>query len=444
MSDPAAPDPLPLTRDRSFWSLLATQFLGAFNDNFYKQFVLLLGIAYVDAEDLKSDPFQTAAVVAFALPFILLSLYTGSVADRYSKRTIIVLCKVLEIVVMLAATAVLLVLEAGTSTLIWASIAVVALMSLQSTLFGPSKYGVLPELFRSGDLPRVNGAVQMTTFFAILLGMVAAGVLLEQLAGRLWLFGLAAVTVAVVGTATSLGVRPLPAANPGQRFEWASMIGDPAVWRLIAGDRELRMATLVYSLFFLLGALLQLAINGFGVNQMGYSLSRTSVLVMMLTLGMGIGCSLAGQLSRDRNRPELVAYGSIGLLLTGLPAGLAPDLLPRGAIFGAECVLLVLLGTAAGLTAVPLQVTLQTKPPRAVKGRVIGVVNFCTWVGVLGGGLLYFALSGLLRDAAGNSRIGYTFALVGLLMLPAVAIYRPRGGATPIRDQPRRDQPIRD
>ena len=418
----------PLARDRSFWGLLATQFLGAFNDNFYKQFVLLLCIDYVAQARLESDPYQSTATAVFALPFVLFSLYTGAVADRYSKRTIVVLCKALEIVVMLAATAVLATFAAGTPALLWAAIAVVGLMSLQSTLFGPSKYGILPELFDEADLSRVNGAVQMTTFIAILLGTVAAGYFLGFFRDRLWLFGLSAVTVSVAGTLTSLLVRRTPVANPGQPFTWKSFTGDPTVWKLAWTDARLRTATLVYSLFFMLGAVLQLSINAFGRNQMGYSPERTSLLVMTLTLGMGIGCSVAGQLSRRRNRTELVSYGGIGLLASGLLAGVAPHALPRELVFGVEAMLLCLLGVSAGLTAVPLQVTLQSVPPKAVKGRMIGVVNFCTWVGILLGGILYFGLSSMLRDGAGVSRIGDSFALVGLLMLPAVVLYWPKRG----------------
>ena len=420
---PATLDDRPeLLRDRSFWGLLATQFLGAFNDNFYKQFVLLLAVDFKESKGLQSDPYQAIAQVAFAVPFVLFSLYTGAVADRYSKRTIVVLCKVLEIAVMAAATAVLWSFPVGSGTLLKAAILVIALMSLQSTLFGPAKYGILPELFRRGDLPRVNGAVQMTTFLAILLGTAIAGLVKDKLP-VVWLAGAVAIGIAVFGTLTSLLVRKTPVAMPGVPFAWKSLLGDPVVWKAVFTNARLRKAVLVYALFFFLAATALPALNDFGKTQLGRDDTATSLLTMTLSLGMGIGCFVAGQMGRHRNRPDLIVAGSLGLLVTGGLIAAAARALPPGSVYGVELALILLFGGMAGLAVVPLQVVIQSEPPEEMKGRAIGVNNWCSWIGILLGAGFYYLLSAVFTGAAGQSQISDSFAVIGLLMLPAAIAY---------------------
>ena len=423
----------PLTGDKAYWGLLVTQFLGAFNDNFYKQFVLLLCIDFKQARNLQSDPYQTAAMAVFAIPFVLFSLYTGAVADRYSKRSIAVLCKVLEIVVMLAATAVFVTFAADSPALLWAAIAVIGLMSLQSTLFSPAKYGILPELFRTDDLPRVNGGVQMSTFVAIVLGTAIAGFVKGNLGERYWIAGVIAVGIALTGTLTALLIRKTDPALPGVGFEWKSLIGDPAVWRNVFTHRDLRKAVLTYSLFFFLAALVQPAINSLGREQLGLGDGRTSLLTMSLSLGLGLGCFVAGYLSRARNRPDLVVKGSLGLLAAGfLVTGVTFLGLPVGVVFWLEMAAITLFGVMAGLIAVPLQVVIQQTPPADQKGRTLGVNNLCTWLGILVGSAFFFVLSAIFTGPNGSS-IGNAFALVGALMLPAAWAYRGSSDAVAAR-----------
>jgi MFS family permease len=156
--------------DRSFWGIAVTQFLGAFNDNLYKQLMLLMALPGAAAA-LKGDT-QGWATMAFSLPFVLLSGVAGYLSDRYSKSRIIVLCKFAEIAITLLAVLAFLwypeLGNAGTWT-------VLVMMGIHSTFFGPGKYGILPELFEKRDLPRANGLILMSTFLAIILGVIMAG-----------------------------------------------------------------------------------------------------------------------------------------------------------------------------------------------------------------------------------------------------------------------------
>src|SRR6478736_2355229 len=214
----------PLFQDRSFWGMTATQFFGAFNDNLFKQLMLLLAIPVGAAAARKADE-QGLATMIFSLPFVLFSGFAGYLSDRYSKRTMIVVCKVAEIGIMLLGMAGFLAYGAiGYRGLL----VVLFLMGTHSAFFGPGKYGILPELFRESDLPRANGVILMTTFLAIIFGTASAGFLgglVYDAAGqrvpeRLWIGSLICMGIGVLGTITSLMVRPVPAAVPDLKFQF--------------------------------------------------------------------------------------------------------------------------------------------------------------------------------------------------------------------------------
>src|SRR5580765_982044 len=191
----------PLFQDRSLWGMTATQFFGAFNDNLFKQLMLLLAIPVGAAAARKADE-QGLATMLFSLPFVLFSGFAGYLSDRYSKRTMIVLCKLAEIGIMLLGMAGFL---AYGATGYRGLLVVLFLMGTHSAFFGPGKYGILPELFREADLPRANGVILMTTFLAIIFGTASAGLLGDLLydqAGRrvperLWIGSLLCIAIAV-------------------------------------------------------------------------------------------------------------------------------------------------------------------------------------------------------------------------------------------------------
>ena len=155
----------PLLHDRAFWGLNLTQFLGAFNDNLFKQLVMLICVD--QARDGGQD-MQWLAMILFACPFLAFSGFAGFLSDRFSKRRIIVLCKAAEFLIVVLGMI-------GFSTgHLGVLLGVLCLMGVHSAFFGPSKYGILPEILRPGDLPRANGMILMATFLAIIFGLSAA------------------------------------------------------------------------------------------------------------------------------------------------------------------------------------------------------------------------------------------------------------------------------
>lgn len=416
----------PLARDPSFWGLTATQFLGAFNDNLYKQLVLLICLDYVALKQLDSDPYQSMAQGMFSLPFVLLSGFAGWLSDRCSKRSIVVWAKVGEIVVMGAGLAVFAAFDFGTDAYLVGLMAVLFLMGAQSAFFGPAKYGILPEMLRDADLPLANGLVQMTTFLAIIFGTALCGVLKHELgstAATLWQVSAACVLVAVIGTLTSLFVRPTAVASPGLPLKLASLAIDQPTRSLLRGDRMLLGVLLATVLFWFLGGVCLPAVNALGKEQFGLDDRTTSLMTASIGFGIAIGCVLAGLASKHRIRFGLVRLGAWGMTVCFTGLALLPRLgLPTYQLGYAAAACLALIGLSAGIYAVPLQTFLQSRPPAEQKGRMIAAMNICTWLGIF----LSAGFYGLCSMLFTPQQIANTFYVLAAMILPLAIGYRPQ------------------
>jgi acyl-[acyl-carrier-protein]-phospholipid O-acyltransferase/long-chain-fatty-acid--[acyl-carrier-protein] ligase len=428
----------------AFWSFLLTQFLGAFNDNYFKQMVLLTSIGQAAA---SSPDRQPLALAAFALPFVLLSGLGGFLSDRLSKRRVIVGCKLAEVVITTIGLGVLLVPGLSTDVRLLCLIGVLSLMGAHSAIFGPSKYGILPELFRSRQLRPVNGAVQMTTFLAIIFGTACAGFALDTIGGRLWIGSAVAIGIAMLGTASSVFIPRTPVAEPGIRISWQNATVPMSVVRMIGRTRGLLAAILVASLFWFLGGITQIAVNTLGKRTLELSETRTSLLVCGIGFGIAVGCLVAGFLGRGQQGRQWVITGAwmlcaslllvalLGSGLCGSPASsrvidssLWSSLVQADRLEWALRFSMVLIGLAAGMFVVPIQVFLQQAPPAEFKGRLLGVQNLATWIGILLAAA-YAWLFGMLLQVIGgenaDARLQWAmFVSLALLLLPVALWYR--------------------
>lgn len=441
----------------AFWSFLLTQFLGAFNDNYFKQMVLLTCIMNVSkaTEESPSDR-KWLALAAFALPFVLLSGLGGFLSDRFSKQLIIVGCKLAEICIMGVALTVLLIpgLSAD-GQLLWL-ISVLCLMGAHSAIFAPSKYGSLPELFRADQLLPVNGAVQMTTFLAIIFGTFCAGIALDQFEQSIWLGSLIGMGIAGVGTFAALFIPRTLIAEPALKLEWENLAVPAAVVRLIHRDRRLLPAILISAVFWFLGGVTQVAVNTLGQATLKLSGTRTSLMAAGIGVGIAIGCAVAGFFGKHRGGQRWVVIGAWMLcgsltLIAFLGSGLAgiplnsnkPNVSIPDSLFHADALewglrfSMVLLGFSAGLFVVPVQVFLQQAPPREFKGRLLGVQNLMTWIGILlsaAYGWIFGILLRMFTGIEGESRHQWAlFVSLAVLMLPICLFYRlPTVSAKPV------------
>ncbi len=426
----------PLSQDRAFWGMTATQFLGAFNDNVFKQLVLLLSVDYMLVHKLTSDPYQTSAQALFALPFVLLSGFAGWLSDRVSKRRVIILCKVAEIVVMGLGFLAFVSADQGTEALMTYLLLVLFVMGVQSAFFGPSKYGVLPEMFRDRDLPSVNGTVQMTTFLAIVFGQAFCGFgkqYLEQAGYGLWLLSLFCIAIAVLGTLTSLLLRPTAVVDPSLPFKASALAVDGRTWRMVKEDGTLLRALLISSHFWFAAGMVQPAVNAFGKQQIGLDDFQTSLMLAGVGFGIAVGCVVAGKLCGHRINFGIARIGASGITLTC--SGLAAVPFLTETLASARWLsssLLFVMGISAGFFAVPLQVLMQARPPAGQKGRMMGAMNLFNWMGILLSAAGYgvcsylFVQPPLTEGGAPVSSIGWTFAVVAALMLPVALFYRPK------------------
>jgi len=340
-----------LLRSRGFLSLLTTQFLGVFNDNVYLMVVSLLA---GDIGVRSGEPSKYVSLVGaiFILPYFLFSGYAGHLADLFSKRTVLIATKGLEIVVMGLA------LFASWSGQIGLMIGALFLVAVKAAFFSPAKYGILPEIFPDKDLSRANGLLEMSTFLAIILGSSIGSVMFAAWRGQLESIGLVMVVIAIAGTYVSLGIARVPPSGSIKPFRlnpWAEISSGI---RRLYNEKLLWITVVSISYFWFLGALLKMDLILLGKEVMGIDDLRIGFLLTFLALGIGFGSIAAGRLSGDKVEPGLVPLGSIGMgiFLLGLSLSVSSYTWVSAA--------LILLGFSAGFFIVPLDTLLQQRSGR--------------------------------------------------------------------------------
>ena len=373
-------------RGRSFWALMVTQFLGAANDNAFKLVVAFLVLSANRNDILRQVTHMSAIGAVFVLPFLLFSTWAGYLADRLSKRTILVGAKVAEVAVMSAAV---VALWTGRP---WTCLVVLFFMGLQSTFFSPAKYGILPELLADEELSQGNGIIQLLTDVAIIAGMIAGGVLFDLFADVPHFAGLVFVGIAAAGTCSSLLIEKVPAAGSDRTLRW-NIPGE--IWcniRDLRRDRALFLSVLGVSFFWLMGACFQLNLPVYACRMMQLSSSGTSGLLALTALGIGIGSLLAGKLSGGKVEFGLVPIGAAMMAIFSLDLSFAWRSTLRTSFD------LFLLGAGAGIYLIPLSAFVQQRAPADKKGLVLATNNIMAFFGILLASGLYFCVGQTLGN----------------------------------------------
>lgn len=382
-------------------ALLIAQSLGVFNDNAWKIIVFLLAIRRITSQVGASRPAfeaasQTQATIAFlvfTLPLLLFSLPAGVLADRLSKRSVIIFMKAAECVLMGAATVMLQIHPSGGQ----AALLVLGLMGAHSAFLSPAKYGILPELLPHSRLSAGNGLFEMCNFFAIIAGQFSAGLLLALAGGTTFVSALVLTVLAGVGFAASWAI---PHASVARR-EGGLRATVHSAWVAIRADRVLRLAILGSAFFWAVASLLGQDILVYAKAVLRLPDRLAAGPLALVAAGTGIGAVLAGRLSASKVEYGLLPLGAVGLAFSTLLLGvLAPGL-------AGTLVLMVLLGVAGGLLVVPLNALIQWRAPEDRRGAVIALANTLVFGGVLAGSLsaellsrLGFSTRGILVAAA--------------------------------------------
>lgn len=285
------------------------------------------------------------------------------------------------------------------------------LMGTHSAIFGPSKYGILPEILPVDRLSWGNGLLELLTFLGIIMGITAGGFMAQYLAGSSHVAGLMLAVLAFLGWLASRGIPRVAAANP-KCPPRLNPITD--LWRqlkFLRTDRDLWRATCGNTGFWFVAALVQMNLVIYAREVLRLTVSQNGLLNTALSVGIGVGSALAGFVSRGRIQFGLVPLGAVAMALGTVPMGF------EGLRTWVFVVSLVGLGLGAGFFIVPIAAVLQHRPPPDKKGAVQGAANLLSFVGI-------FAASGVQMFLGGICRMspGHVFWVGGVMAL-ATGIY---------------------
>ena len=406
-------------KSKSFVSLVGTQFLGSVNDNMFRW--LSIGIAKERFGDEGAALVLALGLACFVAPYLIFASLAGYLADRFSKRKIIVGCKIAEIVIM---TLGMIAVFVGDMNLLFLA---VFLMGTQSALMGPAKLGSIPEMLRAKSISAANGVLGLFTVVGTMFGTAAGNILYETTKTTRdeswWILAAALLGTAAVGLVVSWGIARLRPANPKAKFPWNPIA---ETWRdlaALAADRTMLRVAAGIAFFWSIGSLCQLNIDQFGfeghLNQ-----AQLVPLLVVLVIGVGVGSVLAGIWSAGRVELGILPLGAAGivvfsvLLFTVGDGALIDTSLDFTGAFVMACIWLFFLGVSAGLFDVPLQAFMQHRSPAETRGSILAASNFLTFAGMLMVSFVYY----LLRQPSDggeplfNSR--QIFLLAGIFTIP--------------------------
>jgi 1-acyl-sn-glycerol-3-phosphate acyltransferase len=370
-----------LVRTRRFGPFFATQFLGALNDNLFKNALVILFAFGAARTALSTDALVNLAGGVFTLPFFLFSATAGQVADKLDKSRIIRAVKVLEIGIMcLGAVGFAL----RSVTLLMTGL---FLMGCHSTVFGPVKYSILPQHLREEELIGGNALVEMGTFVAILVGTIVGGLLVSLPVWGTTFVSAAVICLALAGYAVSRGVPPAPAEAPDLSISWNPIRETMRTIGFTRDNHAVFLSILGISWFWFYGALFLAQFPSFGHEVLGGNEHVVTALLTIFSIGIGLGCMLCERLSGGTIELGLVPFGSIGLSLFALDLYFAsPATPPAGGSIGALAFLrdwhdwriagdLAMLGVFGGFFIVPLLAFVQHRSEPSHRSRIIAGNN---------------------------------------------------------------------
>ena len=365
---------------RRFLPFFVTQSLGAFNDNVFKQ-SLILAILYKLNIDGDRTIWVNLCAMLFILPFFLFSALAGQFGEKFNKDALIRLIKIGEILIM----------AVGATGFVFNHLALmlVALfaMGTHSALFGPVKYSILPQALREEELVGGNGLVEMGTFLAILAGTISAGVMLSS-GNYQVVVSVAIVLIAVLGYLASRFIPKAPASTPGLRINWNIFSQSWATLRMGLGQTKSVSRSIVgNSWFWFVGAIYLTQIPAYAKDWLHGDETVVTLILTVFSVGIALGSMLCERLSGRKVEVGLVPFGSFGLTLFGLLLWWNSGGFPQAAqahgwldVLGygqAWWVLLDILGLGVfgGFYIVPLYALIQSRTPENQRARVIAANN---------------------------------------------------------------------
>jgi len=386
-----------LLRSRRFAPFFATQALGAFNDNAFRNALVVLVGYHMGLDDDAVGFYSSIAPALFILPFFLFSASAGQFAEKHEKARIIRWVKRFEVAAMVLA-----------AVGFWFKsvpllLSVLFLMGLHSTVFGPIKYAILPQALEPEELVGGNGLVEMGTSLAVLVGMIAGGVAMASgpLPASLLVIG-----TALAGWFASRAIPPAPATAPGLAFNWNPFTETWQVLRFVAKNRTVFHSVLGISWFWFFGGVFTMQLPNYTRHFLGGTESVQIFVLALFSVGTGVGSLLCERLSGRKVEIGLVPFGSIGLTLFGLDLYFArpgPSALHELGVAGFLAapggwhiaIDFVLIGLFAGFYIVPLFALVQSRTERSELSRVIAGNNIVNALFIVAAAAFGLGLSAL-------------------------------------------------
>jgi 1-acyl-sn-glycerol-3-phosphate acyltransferase len=417
----AHPNQFALLRQRRFAPFFWTQFCGAANDNLFK-FAFTVMVTYQLSVGWLPPAMAGLVIGAlFILPFLLFSATSGQLTDKYEKTVMIRFVKNLEIVVMLIAAWGFIMGNVP------ALLLCTFLMGLHSTLFGPVKFAYLPQVLSERELTGGNGMVEMGTFVAILLGNVVGGLIVAMPEVGHQNVAFACVALAVVGRLTAARVPHAAATDPGLRINWNPLSETWRNLKLAHGNIVVFRSLLGISWMWFFGAVFLSQFPSFAKEVLHGDAHVASLLLVVFSIGIGVGSLMCELLSRRHVEIGLVPLGAIGMTVFAIDLYFASRGLPASEVMGLAAFLaqpahwrvmadLLLLSLFAGLYSVPMYALIQLRSPATHRARIIAANNILNALFMIASSLIAGALLAL------DVTIPQIFFLVGLANA-VVALY---------------------
>ncbi|MCA6062985.1 MFS transporter [Thalassolituus marinus] len=410
-----------LLKQRRFLPYFITQALGAFNDNLYKNALLLL-IAFggiTAAED--SALYTNLAAGLFILPFFLFSPIAGQIADKYEKSALIRGVKLLEVGIMLVAAAAIV------TDQIMLMMVLLFLMGLQSALFGPVKFSLLPQQLSKDELIGGNALVEMGTFLAILAGTICAGLLFDLAAAKYWI-ATGVVFFAVAGYLSSRQIPAVKASNADLTINWNPLTELVNTIRNARKDRAVFLSIMAISWFWFLGAGYLTQFPNLARDYLGGNPQVVTLLLTVFSVGVAAGSLLCERLSGHRVELGIVPIGSLGMSIFGIDLYFSLTSLDISQSLSAMefirnpdhwrmLIDLAFISISGGLFVVPLQALIQERSDEKSRAQTIAannVLNALFMVASAGVGILMLVVLKL--------SIAEYFLVIGLMNI-VVALY---------------------
>lgn len=368
-----------LLKSRRFSPFFFTQFLGAFNDNIFKNtLMLILAFNASEALGMSTNIVMNLAAFLFILPFFLFSAIAGQVTEKYEKSALMRRIKLAEIALMSLA-AVFFMTENYPALLL-----LLFAMGVQSAFFGPAKYSILPQHLEPNELVGGNALVQMGTFVAILLGTIGAGLIME-LSAFLTCVSALVITLSVLGYLSARKIPSAPSYNESLTISFNPLKSTFELIRIARSDRSIFLAIVAISWFWFLGASYLTQFNNFAKETLSGDPSLVTLLLATFVFGIGFGSLICEKLSNARVELGIVPIGAFGLSFFGIDLYFAIPSIPFEAVSWSQFVFdvsssrllidLCLIGFFGGVFIVPLNAFVQKRSPDEQRGRMIAVIN---------------------------------------------------------------------